>query len=82
MEPNVGSLDRMLRVCIALVFIAAAYFYNVWWLYALALVPLATALFSYCPLYAPLKISTIEKKEEAKEEPKKEEPKKRKKQRK
>lgn len=58
MEKNEGTTDRIVRVVIGLVIAAAAYFYNIWWLYLIALVPLATGIIGYCHLYTLLNWNT------------------------
>jgi len=60
MEKNVGRLDRWVRVVIGLGIIAAGVAYDSWW-GLIGIVPFATALTGWCPLYFPLKISTTKK---------------------
>jgi hypothetical protein len=65
MKKNVGGMDRILRIVIGIVLIGYAVAgpefgldtgYNVWgWI---GVVPLGTALVSFCPLYPILGIST------------------------
>ncbi len=62
MNANVGMIDRVLRIVVGLALIAAALglygpaYQTVWgWI---GIVPLATALVSWCPLYAVLGIKT------------------------
>jgi len=58
MKSNVGSIDRIARIVIGLVLIALtlAGAIGVWgWI---GIVPLATALLGYCPLYQVLGFST------------------------
>lgn len=58
MKPNVGGVDRILRIVLGLVLIALAFVgpKTPWgWL---GLIPLATGFFRFCPLYCPLKLST------------------------
>jgi hypothetical protein len=57
MQKNTASADRTLRVVIGVAAIAAGIGFKSWW-GALGLVPLATGLVGFCPLYALLKIST------------------------
>ncbi|MBK1723246.1 YgaP family membrane protein [Thiocystis violacea] len=57
MTKNVGSLDRTLRI-IAGVAIGAWGLYAQNWLGAIAVVPLATGLLSWCPVYMPLGLNT------------------------
>lgn len=59
---NVGTTDRILRVVIGVALLAWFYFDKGqgFWHYAklIGVVPLATALFSTCPLYSLLGVST------------------------
>lgn len=58
MKFNVGTLDRVLRIIVGLVLIVLAITgtIGVWgWI---GVVPLATGLFKFCPLYSLLGIST------------------------
>lgn len=58
MKPNVGGMDRILRVVVGLVLIAMVFVgpRTPWgWI---GLVPLLTGLFRFCPLYCPLKVDT------------------------
>ena len=59
MKPNVGKIDSVVRVVVALViFGAGLYFKSYWGLIGFVL--LATAYFRRCPSYVPFKISTVE----------------------
>ena len=58
MKCNVGSIDRVLRIVAGLVLIglAASNVVGVWgWI---GIVPLATGLFQFCPLYPMLGINS------------------------
>jgi len=62
MSANVGTIDRVLRIVVGLALIAAALglfgsaYQTVWgWI---GLIPLATALVSWCPAYTILGIRT------------------------
>ncbi len=61
---NVGSYDRLIRFIAAGVLIADGFFeagttrYVLW---AVSLIPLATATFRFCPLWVPFKINTYKK---------------------
>lgn len=57
MKCNVGSVDRLLRIIIGLVIAILGVVFNSWW-GLVGVVPIATGLFSFCPFYIPLKIST------------------------
>jgi hypothetical protein len=67
MKKNMGSLDRIVRVTIAIVLIGL-YFYGVIpgtlgiVLIALSGIFVLTSLVGVCPLYLPLGISTLRKK--------------------
>lgn len=57
-DKNVGGLDRLARIIAGLVLLALTIVgvIGVWgWL---GLIPLATGVFGYCPLYKPLGINT------------------------
>lgn len=61
MKSNVGSIDRLLRIILGLVVAILGVVYSSWW-GLVGLVPIATGLFRFCPMYFPLKISTVRKK--------------------
>jgi Protein of unknown function (DUF2892) len=63
MTTNVGMLDRLLRIVIgfALLAFALGYFYPAtgWnWVGWIGIVPIATALFGYCPAYTLFGVSS------------------------
>jgi hypothetical protein len=58
MKCNVGGIDRVLRIAVGLVLVglAASGIVGVWgWI---GIVPLATGLFKFCPLYTMLGINS------------------------
>ena len=58
---NVGGLDRIVRIVVGVVALAAFFFVGdaAWrWLLLLGVVPLATGLMGTCPLYSMLGLST------------------------
>ena len=57
MNPNVGSLDRVVRIILGLVILGAGYYYQSWW-GLIGLVPMITALVRFCPAYLPFGLST------------------------
>ncbi len=61
-KTNVGGIDRILRIVVGLALIAAFFLLPAqsgWhWLYLIGIVPLLTGIFSTCPLYSILGIST------------------------
>lgn len=58
MKTNVGSIDRIARVVIGLLLIALAATGTIGAWGWIGVVPLATAAFSFCPLYTVLGLST------------------------
>nr|WP_319998318.1 DUF2892 domain-containing protein [uncultured Draconibacterium sp.] len=62
MKANVGSIDRLLRVIVGLIIAIIGVILDSWW-GLIGIIPLATGLFRFCPLYCPLKISTTGKNE-------------------
>ncbi len=57
MEYNVGNTDRAIRFILAITIGALGIFFQSWW-GLLAVVPLFTGAFSFCPLYKIMGIST------------------------
>jgi hypothetical protein len=57
MKRNEGNMDRIIRIVLGIA-IAAAGLYFQSWLGLIAIIPLATALVGFCPLYAIFGIST------------------------
>lgn len=57
MKLNVGFIDRLLRIIVGLLIAILGVWFDSWW-GLIGLVPLATGIFRWCPLYVPLKIST------------------------
>lgn len=58
MAKNIGSIDRVLRIIVGLILIAIVFIgpQTPWgWI---GVVPLATALLGWCPLYTLLRIKT------------------------
>jgi small-conductance mechanosensitive channel len=68
MKKNMGTIDRTIRILLAIL-IAVLYFTNqisgiaAVILGIFAIVFLLTSLIGFCPLYLPLKISSIKKKD-------------------
>jgi membrane protein implicated in regulation of membrane protease activity len=63
MNLNVGGFDKILRIIAGLVLLALVFIgpKTAWgWI---GLIPLATGIFSFCPVYIPFKINTAKKKE-------------------
>lgn len=67
MKKNMGNLDRLLRIPLALAFFALYFTETLVGapgiiLLVLGIVLLLTSAWGFCPLYAPLNISTCDKK--------------------
>jgi len=64
MNQNVGSMDRVVRIVIAVVLFSLYFILegNLRWISLIGIVPLATALIGWCPLYLPLGLSTCARK--------------------
>lgn len=62
MKPNVGGIDKILRIVVGLVLLSLVYFLRsgdaLWWWGLIGLVPLATGLMGHCMLYTLLGINT------------------------
>lgn len=57
MTPNVGNMDRILRVIAGAAIIVLGIVYGSWW-GVIGVLPLGTAFIRWCPPYALLGIST------------------------
>ncbi|MBS0376238.1 MAG: DUF2892 domain-containing protein [Proteobacteria bacterium] len=60
MNPNVGSVDRLLRIVVGLALIALAALGKIGWWGYIGIVPLGTGLFRFCPAYTLLGIRTCQ----------------------
>lgn len=58
MSANVGMLDRVLRIILGLVLLSLVFVGPKTYWGLIGVIPLATALFSFCPLYTMLGIRT------------------------
>lgn len=68
MKANVGSFDRILRIAVGIALLALLFILpgkERWW-GLIGLVPLATGLFSFCPAYTLLGLSTCPMKDKGK----------------
>ena len=61
MKQNVGRIDKMVRLIIAIVFIFVGYYISPWF-YIVSVVMILTALMGFCGIYALLGINTVKKK--------------------
>ncbi len=57
MNKNVGNTDKVLRVIAGAIIIGAGIFWQSWW-GAIGIVPILTALVSWCPAYTLLRINS------------------------
>ena len=57
---NIGNTDRLIRIALGVAIAVLGIVFKSWW-GLIALVPLATAAVSTCPLYLPFGISTRRK---------------------
>lgn len=59
MKPNVGTVDRIIRIIIGLIFFVLTLMGVIgWWGWIVGGIPLVTGLMGWCPPYAMLGIST------------------------
>ncbi len=57
MKPNIGKVDRLLRVIVGIVAVTWGVTSNNWW-GALGIIPLITAAIGWCPPYAIFGVET------------------------
>lgn len=60
MKCNVGAIDRLARIVVGLLIAIIGVIFDSWW-GLVGIVPLATGLFQFCPVYFPFKFSTVKK---------------------
>ncbi len=60
MKYNVGPVDRLIRIIIGLAIAILGIVYDSYW-GLIGLIPIATGLFKWCPLYSLFSISTLKK---------------------
>jgi hypothetical protein len=60
MKKNVGTIDRAIRLIVGIAIVVYGIVEGSW-LGVIGIIPIATALISWCPLYPLLKISTCNK---------------------
>lgn len=67
MNINVGVVDKVVRIVVGLGLLSLVFVLegNVRWLGLIGIVPLATGLIGYCPLYSVLGLSTCSMKPSA-----------------
>ncbi|MEA3443713.1 MAG: DUF2892 domain-containing protein [Bacteroidota bacterium] len=57
MKCNVGKTDKIIRIIIGIIIGVIGYYYNSWW-GLIGLIPIATALISFCGFYPLLGVNT------------------------
>ncbi|PLX10777.1 MAG: DUF2892 domain-containing protein [Marinilabiliales bacterium] len=57
MKQNVGTVDKVVRIILAIIIGALGYYYQTWW-GLVGLLPLATAFIGFCGLYPVFGINT------------------------
>ena len=57
MKPNVGGIDRIVRIVAGVAIVGAGFYFNSWW-GLLGIGPLLTATFRFCPAYLPFGVSS------------------------
>ncbi|MCG6537823.1 MAG: DUF2892 domain-containing protein [Syntrophales bacterium LBB04] len=62
MKCNVGKSDKIFRIILGMVVMAAGIYFKSWW-GAVGLIPILTGMISWCPAYIPFGISTAKKPE-------------------
>ncbi|MCU0798954.1 MAG: DUF2892 domain-containing protein [Candidatus Thermoplasmatota archaeon] len=60
-KKNMGAVDRIVRLVIGIVLVAVGLLTPYWWIALISIVPFATAVFSFCPLYSLIGIRTCKK---------------------
>jgi len=55
---NVGTIDKIIRIIVALGLFTAAALTPFWWLAIIGVIALGTALMGFCPLYTLLHLNT------------------------
>jgi len=58
MTPNIGTIDKWLRIVVGVALIALAAFGVIGWWGYIGIVPLATALVNFCPAYKLIGMNT------------------------
>jgi predicted transporter len=65
MQPNVGTIDRVIRIVLGVLLIGLGLYNQAWW-GAIGVVPIATAILRWCPAYVPVGFSSCAVDKEAK----------------
>lgn len=57
MKPNVGGIDRILRLIVGLAMLGAGFYFKSW-LGLIGLLPILTATLRFCPAYLPFGLTS------------------------
>jgi hypothetical protein len=57
MKPNVGGLDRIVRILAGLAILGAGFYFKSWF-GLIGIVPILTGTFRFCPAYLPFGFSS------------------------
>jgi len=60
MKPNVGNLDKIIRLVFGAAILLLGIIFKSWW-GVIGVVPFFTGLFNYCPAYSLIGVSTKSK---------------------
>ncbi|AOS44142.1 hypothetical protein Verru16b_01203 [Lacunisphaera limnophila] len=63
MKPNVGGIDRILRILAGIAILGAGFYFKSW-LGLIGIVPILTGIFRFCPAYLPFGLSSCKLKDE------------------
>lgn len=63
MKPNVGSIDRVIRLIVGCAILGAGYYSKSWW-GLVGLLPILTGIIRFCPAYLPFGLSTCANKDQ------------------
>ncbi|KOR32544.1 hypothetical protein TI05_06610 [Achromatium sp. WMS3] len=57
MKPNIGTIDRVVRIVLGVLLIGFGLYQKAWW-GAIGVIPIATAFLQWCPVYLPFHFSS------------------------
>ena len=60
MQCNIGETDKVIRIVFGIVIMGVGFYSNSWW-GVVGIVPIVTALVSWCPVYTMFGMSTCKK---------------------
>ena len=63
MKPNVGGIDRPIRILFGLTLLGAGYYFKSW-LGLIGILPILTGTFRFCPAYLPFGFSSCKTKDQ------------------